>query len=292
MKLDIQSTRNRTILDFRSKDFGNLCVLGRYHYNKAEKDLEAHRHKGMVEICYYDKGSQIFAVDHEKFLVKGGDLFIHFPDEVHGSGGYPEEKGSMYWFIIKHTGGAGNRADKEIDYLLQQLILARKRHFKGGAEVKKLLEEIFSTMQLKKIPKEILTIKVRLLTQLFLLKIIEKSKSDERETDNNRLNKVYRLIDTKLTEAITIAMLAKEANFSESRFKSWFKELSGFTPLDYVQRCRVQYAVKKLREDPLLSFKDLAYELNFSSQQYFSTVVKKFTGKSPGQLKHQHKIFL
>lgn len=289
MKLDIQSTRNRSIIDFRKHHYGNLCVLGRYHYQKAEKDLEWHQHKDMIELCYCDKGSQVFAVNKEKYLVKGGDVFIHYPNELHGSGGYPEAKGSLYWFIIrtKTVNGKKSRSDRDLDYLVQQLINSRKRHFRGGTAIRKLLEEIFAVMQHKQLPEPMRYIRVKLLTQLLLLKALEKSSGSEREPDNTKLNNVYRLIEANLTGDISVAMLAREANFSVSRFKSWFKELSGFTPLDYVQRCRVQQAVKVLQRDPAITYKDLAYELNFSSQQYFSTVVKKFTGKTPGEIRAQ-----
>ncbi|MFT3827475.1 MAG: AraC family transcriptional regulator [Chitinophagaceae bacterium] len=285
MQLDVRSTANRKIIDFRKMHMGNLCVLGRYHYSTASRELEYHRHPGMIEICYYDKGRQVFSVGEEKYLVTGGDVFIHFPGEEHGSGGHPEEKGSLYWFIIKAEGSkkvAG--ANKDIGYLVQQLIRNGKRHFKGSAEMKKILEEIFAAMQLKNISKEIVHIQVRLLAQLFLLKVLEKSNEQQDEPQNVRLEKVYRFISDNLSETITVAMLAKEANLSESRFKGWFKEASGFTPLDYVQRCRVQKAVERLQTDPSASVKDLAFELNFSSQQYFTTVIKKFTGKTPGEL--------
>ena len=47
----------------------------------------------------YDKGSQLFyAVDDEKYLVTGGDIFIKFPGETHGSGGYPERV--LYWTLL------------------------------------------------------------------------------------------------------------------------------------------------------------------------------------------------
>jgi len=73
----------------------------------------------------------------------------------------------------------------------------------------------------------------------------------------------------RLTENISITSLAKESNLPESRFKNSFKEISGFIPVDYVQRERVDYAVRKIREDDGVSLKDVAYELNFSSQQFF-----------------------
>lgn len=294
-----------------------LCVLGRYQYQRAEKDLQAHRHPGMMEICYYEKGSQLFAVGKEQYVVKGGDVFIHFPGEEHGSGGFPEEKGRLYWLILQMPGASVRSGpDAGVDYLLQQLVRPQKRHFRGSSELKKYLEAIFMLMRgqspgsyqeagnTKKIgsvkntdeteraarrqrgsntrlDKNILAIRLRLLVQQFLLAVLEKRDTKQQPTDNARLQQVLQWIESRLTEEVSISMLAREANLSESRFKAWFKELSGYTPLDYVQRRRVQLALERIAADPGVSLKGLAYELNFSSQQYFSAVVKKFTGHPP-----------
>ncbi len=63
MQFDIKSTRNRKIIDFRKYGFKDLQVLGKYNYNKVENKLHDHVHDGMIEICYYDKGSQFFEVN-------------------------------------------------------------------------------------------------------------------------------------------------------------------------------------------------------------------------------------
>ena len=128
-------------------------------------------------------------------------------------------------------------------------------------------------------------IKATLLTQVFLLKVIELAKEKIKVPDNERIQKIFTLINDNLTENISIKTLAKAANLSESRFKNWFRETSGFTPLDYVQRKRIEYAVDKIKSDPDSSFYDLANSLNFSSQQYFTAVVKKFTGKTPSEIR-------
>ncbi|CAL1519416.1 AraC family transcriptional regulator [Chitinophaga sp. MM2321] len=286
MKIDVKTTKTRVITDFKGIGVHELIVLGKYNYNRVENNLEDHVHNDMIEICYYDKGSQWFAVNHNRYLVRGGDIFIHFPGEVHGSGGFPEAKGCLYWFIIKANKSKRHQGDHEnIGYLVNELVNLKRRHFRGGFVLKKMLEDVFNAIKAKGETQQIKKIRIALLTQLFLLKIMEYANKKSNDTDNERLQKVYHLIDSRLTEYITIADLAKEANLSQSRFKNWFKELSGFTPVDYVQRKRVDYAIQKLKESPSTSIKDLAYELNFSSQQYFSTVVKKFTGKSPGELR-------
>ena len=276
MKLDTTSTRNRRILNFRKFGFKDLQVLGKYNYNKAEGKLQSHVHKGMIEICYYDKGSQYFEVNGEQYLVKGGDVFIHYPGEVHGSGGHPEEKGALYWLIIKLSSTTTDRLSLLCKYLIEK----NKRHFKAGKAIKKGLEDIFLAAQ-KKEAGPIKKARLHLMVETFILRLLDDMQNDKTETANVRLNKVLSFIEENITRQIALSVLAKEANLSESRFKNFFKESTGFTPGDYIQRRKVELALETLRNNPDISLTQLAYELDFSSPQYFSTVVKKHTGNPP-----------
>jgi AraC-like DNA-binding protein len=101
---------------------------------------------------------------------------------------------------------------------------------------------------------------------------------------------VLQYIEAKLTENPSVSELAREMNLSESRFKNLFKELTGFTPGDYIQRKKIEIAQQKITADPGLNLTELAYELNFSSPQYFCTVFKKYTGESPGAIRVKHSL--
>ena len=135
MALDIKSTTNRKIIDFRSLGFNDLQVLGKYSYNKTEEKLDEHSHPDMIEICYCDKGSQYFVVNGKQSLVKGGEVFIHFPGEIHGSGDHPENKGLLYWMIIGLTAN-----HTHVVSLCDFLISRGKRHFKASRSIKKILK--------------------------------------------------------------------------------------------------------------------------------------------------------
>lgn len=280
MQLDIRSTRNRHFIDFRKYGFTDLQVLGKYNYNKSETKLPNHRHKGMIEICYYDKGSQYFEVNGKQYLIKGGEVFIHFPNELHGSGGYPEEKGLLYWIIIKTEEGDNNT----FSFLCNYLIEKKRRHFKGGKEIKKFLEELF-LIHNKEESLPIKKARIYLMAQTFILKLIDDMETERQDTDHQRLHKVLTYIDRNILDKISISTLANEINLSESRFKNLFKELTGFTPGDYVQRKKIEIALDKIKNDPNISITKLAYELNFSSPQYFSTVIKKYMGTSPSSMR-------
>lgn len=280
MQIDIKSTKNRRIIDFRKLGFNDLQVLGKYNYNKSETKLPSHVHKDMIEICYYDKGSQYFEVNGEQYLVKGGDIFINYPGELHGSGEHPEAKGVLYWLIIK----VDTKASDNLALLCKYVMSMNNRHFKGGKKLKKMLEDIYIIAD-KDEPQHLKKIRISMAIQSFMLSLLDNINISKNETDSLRLKKVLNYIDNNVTQHISIAQLANEINLSESRFKFFFKEITGFTPGDFIQRKKVEFAIEKINNDPNISLTELSYELGFSSPQYFSTVIKKYTGKSPSLIK-------
>jgi AraC-like DNA-binding protein len=287
MLLDFQSTKNRTIINFIKEGYSDLCVLGRYRYNAAKEELRKHIHKGMIEICYCAKGRQLFMVNHKQYFVKGGDVFIHFPDEVHSSGGMPEEKGCLYWLKIKTSSGAkgkGQRNCPNLDYLLEKIIKKKSRHFHGGPDLQKILESIFESQQSAD-SKEIRRIRLELQIGSFLLKLLEKINNDTHQAVDGRLQDLLHYITINLSEQLNISTLARKVNLSQSRFKNWFREQTGFTPGDYIQRQRIDAAIKMMRQQPGTSLTDIAYHFNFSTPQYFATVMKKYTGKTPSKIR-------
>jgi AraC-like DNA-binding protein len=283
MKLDVKSTRNRKIIDLRKYDFSDLQVLGKYNYQKSEGKLKDHKHEGMIEICYYDKGSQYFVVNREQYLVKGGEAFIHFPHEIHGSGNHLEMKGTLYWLIIKLDKNELNHTTILCNHLIQKGI----RHFKVGKDLKKWLEDIFIIHDSAE-PSPLKKVRINLMIQAFILRLIDYAANQRQDTAHERLNKVLYFIEKNLTQHISMRDLAAELNISESRFKIVFKELMGFTPGDYIQRRKVDIAIDKIKDSPGISLTDLAYDLNFSSPQYFSTVIRKYTGESPSSIKSKY----
>ena len=70
-------------------------------------------------------------------------------------------------------------------------------------------------------------------------------------------------------------------NLSDSHFKSWFKKEAGMPPLDYILRMRIEEGKKLMASHPGETIASIAYQLNFSSSQYFATVFKKYAGISP-----------
>ena len=62
--------------------------------------MTPHDHGPAMEICYLVRGQQTYEVGGRFYTLKGGDVFVTFPGEVHSTGGLPEEKGTLYWLIL------------------------------------------------------------------------------------------------------------------------------------------------------------------------------------------------
>lgn len=83
-------------------------------------------------------------------------------------------------------------------------------------------------------------------------------------------------------EPYNVAYLCEVAKMSPSSFRRHFKEHTGKTPGDFVKELRVMVAARRLLvTDDRIS--DIAYELGFDDQNYFSRMFKSLFGVSPSQ---------
>ena len=74
--------------------------------------------------------------------------------------------------------------------------------------------------------------------------------------------------------------MANAANVSVSRLYKLFKTHRGITPLEMLNRIRVQNACKRL-DEPTSSISEIALEVGFGSLSTFNANFKRFMGTSP-----------
>jgi AraC-like DNA-binding protein len=282
LPLDIISSPERVILDLRKAGFKEVMVIGKYNYNQTHKQLPAHTHRHMLEICFCSKGEQVYEVNEKLYKIKGGDLFVTYPGEWHGTGKYPEEKGELYWIIIKMDAAIRSKKFLHFEHKLAKewidQLLHLPRHFKGNGVLKQKLENIFSLYTKRKDVFSFINLQHQVAD--CLLEIINFSKKNVPKKGSARLQLIDEYIKTHMDEPVMLEKLAKLAGLSLSHFKSWFKEETGTTPLDYVMRHKIRKA-QELLEKNQMSITSIAFETGFQNSQYFASVFRKFTGESP-----------
>jgi AraC-like DNA-binding protein len=237
-----------------------------------------------MEICYLAKGRQCYSVGPREYTLTGGDVFVTFPGEKHSTGESPEEKGCLYWLIVTiptRPGPFFNCAPKDGKELARQLLAMPSRHFAGNAELKTILDRIIAICGDGENPLRRLTIQNKLVE--FLLAVIDCSRQRIKPGMTPLIASLLRHIEANVHEALSVPVLAAQARLSVPRFKARFKSEVGIPPAEYVLRCKVD-AAKRLLAKPGAAVTSVAFDLNFSSSQYFATVFRRYTGSSPSDL--------
>ena len=88
---------------------------------------------------------------------------------------------------------------------------------------------------------------------------------------------------------ISIDSICNELNINKSYFCKIFKSETGYTFTNFLNIFRVEKS-KKLLKNSNLSLLDVAVSVGFNSQNYYSSVFKKITNKTPLEYKQEVKL--
>lgn len=104
------------------------------------------------------------------------------------------------------------------------------------------------------------------------------SKRSDRQRDNMAI--LLDHIEKNLTSKITLSELSQISGINEKYLCRFFKEFSGYTPTDYINRMRVELACKEMTVGGK-SITDAAFDSGFNELSYFSRIFKKYMGTTP-----------
>jgi len=121
---------------------------------------------------------------------------------------------------------------------------------------------------------------------LALLAEPEKNRPAGQVTQVNqaRVQAVVAHMQVNLARPITQAALERVARLSSSRLQALFREVTGYPPLDYLRRLRVEEA-RRLLAEPNLSVKEIAARTGFRDTSHFSKVFRRVDGLSPAHFR-------
>ncbi|MCD7935937.1 MAG: AraC family transcriptional regulator [Tannerellaceae bacterium] len=106
------------------------------------------------------------------------------------------------------------------------------------------------------------------------------------ETTDDRIRKVLQYIRKNIDRGITIDELIELCWLSKDHFIRLFKKEMRVTPVDYINRKKIEKAQLMLITRNQ-SVKDIAYQLSFENVSYFNRLFKRYTGSIPSEYKKQ-----
>lgn len=277
---NILKDRRRLELNLAEIGLTEVPLVGVNIQTCAADRLPRHRHEGIFEVVYMVRGKQVFTIEGKEYTLKSNDVFITQPGYCHGSGSNLMEKSFFYWLQIKLPVD-----DNPILCLNSESSKLLSRHlndinanlFVGNRKIAESFENIFRLYQnTEDISK--LAISSRLVE--LLLNILDCANKPNNSPATADIEAAIMLLEDNSERFVTIEEMATAAGLSSSRFKFKFKEQTGLPPAEYQLRRKISDA-QSLLKTTNRTITSIAYELGFSSSQYFATVYKRFTHSNP-----------
>ena len=99
-----------------------------------------------------------------------------------------------------------------------------------------------------------------------------------------QLKQVVEFIEKNYASPLTLGQLSDSVSMSPKYFCRFFSEMTHQTPMDYLNRQRIEQACYQL-STPDDSITDIAYRNGFNDLSYFIRTFKKYKGTTPGKYK-------
>ena len=104
-----------------------------------------------------------------------------------------------------------------------------------------------------------------------------------------RLKRVSEYVDNHLAAKISLADLAAVAGLSRMHFASQFRAATGLRPHEYILRRRIRQAEDLLRNSTM-AIVEVALTVGFQTQAHFTTVFKRFVGRTPRHFRNVNQM--
>lgn len=243
-------------------------------------DVEKGRELNEYQLLYITEGEGVFRSTHQREVhIKEGDLFLLFPGEWHSYHPLPDQGWKSYWI--------GFRGQNMNDRVAAGFLSTNKPIYHVGfsSEIVRLYKSAYDTAIAEAAYSQQLLAGIvnHLIGIMYSLeRNIELNKNKEHV---DMVNRARLRIREALESPLTIQQIAEELGVSYSNFRKLFKEYTGLSPAIYQQDLKLQRA-KELLSTTDMSIKEIAYQLNFNSPDYFSAKFKIKTGRKPSEMRN------
>ena len=248
---------------------GIISINNCGRYKDIETDVNVIRTSGRndYQIIYILHGHMEFNINNKNFSADDNSI-IYLPPKTAHSYTYKAGKNTDYYWL--HF--AGEYADE----LMNNIDFSKPVKIKKSCNISKTMNDIIHEIQFRPIEYKLSC------TGKFLcmLSDIKRHKDIPYDGTKEKIYKSAEFMQSSYTEDIPISIYAYKAEMELHYYIKLFREIIGTSPLQYMQKLRIQYAAE-LIVDTDLTISEIAQLSGFNSPMYFSRVFKKHTNISP-----------
>lgn len=240
------------------------------------------------ELILVLEGALHLSVEGEAFDLGPGDCMLIADGSIHG--GTPE--GCVYECLVfdleRFLAGTTTCAQRAAA-LTEGGRLEGK--FPAGSPAAAIVSRLFQAMETERPGYELTT--MGLLWQLWgelLARRLSGGEAPGAPRDVRRaqaVKNVLRCIRSRYAQPLTLEDLAAQAALEPKYFCRVFRQITGRTPINYLNYYRVECAAELLCSTQG-SITEIALECGFGDVSYFSRMFRRYKGQTPGQYRRAH----
>ena len=241
------------------------------------------------ELILVLQGVLRLSVEGEAFELAPGDCMLIADGAIHG--GTPE--GCIYECLVFDLERflAGTTTCGQRVALLTEGEARLEGKFPAGTQAAAIVSQLFQAMETERPGYELTTMGLlwqlwgELLGQRLLGAAEPGPPRDIRRAQAVKI--VLRRIRSSYGQPLTLEDLAAEAALEPKYFCRVFRQITGRTPINYLNYYRVECAAELLCTTQG-SITDIALECGFGDVSYFSRMFRRYKGQTPGQYRRAH----
>lgn len=255
--------------------------------------VEEHRHE-FSELVVVTNGSGEHCLDGRRHTLVAGDVFLVKPGQIHGYGAsnglaivnilYDAPKLAFPSYDIAEI--PGYYAFFELEPRRRSDGVVAKGRLRLNLEQLNAVSHMAKTLE-KEIREKAPGYRVAAITELVRLRLFLARCYDRNKPPRSgpllRLSKALRYIEEHSQEPLTLKKIAAVAGASPRHADRLFKELTGYSAVQYLIRARIERAAEWLEAGDDIAA--VAYRTGFSDSGYFARQFKKVIGLSPRAFK-------
>lgn len=273
-----------------SPAFSSKTVPQLYYMGKVLPEISAyprilHSHSSHVEISIIYHGESEYLIREKKKKIRAGDILIYNSGVVHDELSSQNAQVGNYFFAIGDLNVPGLRPNALIPDGKTPVFHVRQGFDRITALCEQMLRDVERTDEWSAVSTHY--------AMLALLEIIwrvihQNEHKDEQGGGAPLGQRIKAYIDQHYTEALSLESIGRAMRLSESYISHVFKDMMGYSPMQYVMRRRLGEAQTLLIATDY-SITKIAQMVGYDSQSHFNQRFSQYVGISPGRFRRNYK---
>lgn len=254
-----------------------------------------HTHEG-YEILFLLEGATSYEFADGRTVALPGGHFLLVPPGVRHRGVHDVRQPALLCGLMFDTRRTSHLSHapftrRELQSMNRLFAASAVQAYRMKPELRRLIRLVMQTLADRDPHDELASAGFRLTVCSMILEVAGQLADPRSLGPNRAVEAAISLMNERLGETISMDEIAEAAHCSRARMFEIFKETTGMTPNDYLQRLRVERAKASLvaGDEPVTA---IALANGFTSSQYFSSVFRKYMGFTPSEYRERQSALM